>query len=208
MAYHTPHYNSAMPKSAPLTHTVRIIAGQYRRRLLAVPTLEGLRPTPDRVRQTVFNWLDHWVPQVAGGWAQVRAVDAFAGTGALGFEAASRGAGSVLLCEQQATALRGLHESCAMLGATQCRVQGGDALAMLRSLPPASCDVVFLDPPFHSDWLPKLAAPVAAALSPQGLVYVESAAPVAWAGFTVLRHLKAGAVHAQLLQREAPLSAI
>lgn len=187
------------PPRAPQTHAVRIIAGQFRRRLLPVLDAPGLRPTPDRVRQTVFSWLDH----VLADWSAVQVVDAFAGTGALGFEAASRGAGSVLLCEMNAAAAASLRASVAMLGANNCTVQRGDALQALKALPSGSVDVLFLDPPFAAGWLEKLATPAARVLAPQGWVYCESEAPLVWEGFEVLRHLKAGAVHAQLLRRIA-----
>jgi 16S rRNA (guanine(966)-N(2))-methyltransferase RsmD len=189
-----------MPKSAPLKHQVRIIAGQYRRRLLPVvdaPESAGLRPTPDRVRQTVFNWLEHFL----GNWDGIKAIDCFAGTGALGLEAASRGAASVMLCEQYLPAARQLQATVELLKATQCSVRQGDALAHLASILPASIDLIFLDPPFKVGWLSKLHAPAARALTAGGLVYAESEAALAWDGFEVLRHMKAGAVHAQLLRR-------
>jgi 16S rRNA (guanine(966)-N(2))-methyltransferase RsmD len=189
-----------MPKSAPLKHQVRIIAGQYRRRLLPVidaPESAGLRPTPDRVRQTVFNWLEHFL----GNWDGIKAMDCFAGTGALGLEAASRGAASVLLCEQFPPAVVNLKAVIATLEATQCTVRQGDALAQLAGVAPASMDLIFLDPPFNAAWMSKLQAPVARVLAANGLVYAESETALAWDGFEVLRHMKAGAVHAQLLQR-------
>jgi 16S rRNA (guanine(966)-N(2))-methyltransferase RsmD len=188
-----------MPKSAPLKHQVRIIAGQYRRRLLPVvdaPESAGLRPTPDRVRQTVFNWLEHFL----GNWDGIKAMDCFAGTGALGLEAASRGAASVLLCEQFPPAVSNLKTVIATLDATHCTVRQGDALAQLAGLAPASLNLIFLDPPFNAGWMPKLHAPVARALAAGGLVYAESEAALEWEGFEVLRHMKAGAVHAQLMR--------
>ncbi len=190
-----------MPKSAPLKHQVRIIAGDYRRRLLLVvdaPESAGLRPTPDRVRQTVFNWLEHFL----GSWDGIRAMDCFAGTGALGLEAASRGAASVLLCEQYPPAARQLQATIELLKASTCGVRQGDALAQLAGLAPASMDLIFLDPPFNAGWLNKLQAPVARALALNGLVYAESETALVWDGFEVLRHMRAGAVHAQLLRRQ------
>lgn len=191
-----------MPKSAPLKHQVRIIAGQYRRRLLAVvaaPDSAQLRPTPDRVRQTLFNWLDHFLT----GWHGIRVIDCFAGTGALGLEAASRGAASVLLCEHYSPATAQLHSMVSALQASNCTVRQGDALAQLLSTAPASVDLIFLDPPFHAGWLAKLHAPVSRVLAAGGLVYAESETPLAWDGFEGLRHLKAGAVHGQLLRKVA-----
>jgi 16S rRNA (guanine966-N2)-methyltransferase len=190
----------AHPRAQTLKHQVRIIAGQYRRRLLPVvdaPESIGLRPTPDRVRQTVFNWLEHFL----GSWNGIKAMDCFAGTGALGLEAASRGAASVLLCEQFPPAVSNLKTVIATLEATQCTVRQGDALAQLAGLAPACMDLMFLDPPFNAGWLPKLHAPVTRALAAGGLVYAESETELAWDGFEVLRHMKAGAVHAALLKK-------
>ncbi len=128
-------------------------------------------------------------------------MDCFAGTGALGLEAASRGAASVLLCEQFAPAARHLQVVLETLHATQCTVHHGDALALLTSVAPASMAVIFLDPPFKTGWPPKLQAPVLRALAASGLVYIESETAIDWPDFEVLRHLQAGAVHAQLLRR-------
>ena len=198
------------PRAQPDKHQVRIIAGQYRRRLLPVvsaPSAVGLRPTPDRVRQTLFNWLEHFLDD----WTQVRALDCFAGTGALGLEAASRGAASVLLCEQFPPAANNLKTIVATLSASHCTVQQGDAVVYLNNLAPASLDVVFLDPPFNGAWLPTLHAPVARVLVVGGLVYAESEALLQWDGFQVLRHIRAGAVHAQLLRKDGaamPSSAV
>lgn len=177
-------------------HTVRIIAGQYRRRLLPVPHVVGLRPTPDRVRQTVFNWLNHLIQD----WPQIRVLDAFAGTGALGIEAASRGAGRVLLCEQNLQAVNSLKQTLSVLNAQNCDVRQGNVLEVLADLSPASMDLILLDPPFEQGWIPKLRAHVLAVLAPKGLIYIESEMPVIWDGCAVLRHMKAGAVHAQILQ--------
>lgn len=184
-----------------LPREVRLIGGQWRRTRLPVADRPGLRPTPDRVRETLFNWLG----QDLAGW---HCVDAFAGTGALGLEAASRGAASVLLLEQDAALVTNLQAAVARLNAqARVRVQRADALQALRQLPPASQDVVFLDPPFDA---PALFAPAlqaaAQAVRPQGFVYLE--APQAWPAQDLPplhlqphRHLKAGAVQAQLFQK-------
>ena len=180
-------------------HEVRIIGGQWRRTRLPVVDKPGLRPTPDRVRETLFNWLG----QDLSGW---RVVDAFAGTGALGIEAASRGATEVLLVEQDAALVARLRALKERLKADAVRVQRGDAAAVLRGLAPGSVDLVLIDPPFDAAALfaPALAA-AARALQPQGFVYLE--APAAWdaaaladCGLAPHRHLKAGAVHAHLLR--------
>ena len=179
---------------------VRIIGGQWKRTRLPVAQRPGLRPTPDRVRETLFNWLG----QDVTGW---HCLDAFAGTGALGLEAASRGAASVLLVEQDAALVAQLHQHQQRLQASTVRVQRGDALAALRQVAGQGLDLVFLDPPFDATalFVPAVQA-AAAALAPQGFIYLE--APSAWTqeqlaplGLALHRHLRAGAVHAHLLQR-------
>lgn len=178
---------------------VRIIGGQWKRRKLPVADKPGLRPTPDRVRETLFNWLG----QDLSGW---RCVDAFAGTGALGFEAASRGAKQVLLFEQDAALATQLSSSKTQLQANTVQVQGGDGLKALRQLPAQSVDLVLLDPPFESNLFESALQAAAAVLAPEGFIYLE--APRAWSaeqlapmGLQLYRHLKAGMVHAHLLKR-------
>ncbi|MBA3773738.1 MAG: 16S rRNA (guanine(966)-N(2))-methyltransferase RsmD [Ramlibacter sp.] len=182
-------------------HEVRIIGGQWKRTRLAVPDKAGLRPTPDRVRETLFNWLGHDL----AGW---RCVDAFAGTGALGLEAASRGAAHVLLVEQDADLVSLLRAVQAKLDATAVKVERANGLSVLARLPPASVDLVFLDPPFDAGVHDKALAAAAAAITDEGVIYLE--APHAWDDgklapyrLSLLRHLKAGAVHAHLLRRAA-----
>lgn len=134
---------AAAPKGAG---EIRIIGGAWKRTRLPVAQRPGLRPTPDRVRETLFNWLG----QDLSGW---RCLDAFAGTGALGFEAASRGAASVQLVESDAALVAQLHTLQQRLQATAMRVQRGDGVAALKQAAPASLDLVLLDPPFDSDFL-------------------------------------------------------
>ena len=191
---------ASRPGGAP--HQVRIVGGQWRRTRLPVLDRPGLRPTPDRVRETLFNWLG----QDLGGW---RVVDAFAGTGALGLEAASRGAADVLLIEPDAALIANLNALKTRLAAAAVRVQRGDGVAALRALPPASVDLVLLDPPFDAAELfaPALAAAVAAVRA-DGWVYLEAptqadAEQLAALGLAPHRNLKAGAVHAHLLRRIA-----
>ena len=177
---------------------VRLIGGQWKRTKLPVPTAEGLRPTPDRVRETLFNWLG----QDLSGW---RVLDAFAGTGALGFEAASRGAASSTLLEQDSRLVAGLLAVQQRLGAATVTVLRADALAWMARAPRATFELVLLDPPFDS----ALAAPALALAAPlvaeRGFVYLESAAadaaPVCPAGLEPFRELKAGAVMARLFRR-------
>src|SRR5690606_5910211 len=117
------------PRSAP--HQVRIIGGQWKRTPLAVLEAEGLRPTPDRVRETVFNWINHLID---GGWGSLRCLDAFAGTGVLGFEAASRGAAEVVMVETQTQAVRQIETIKDKLRAEQVRIQRSDAISTMQPL--------------------------------------------------------------------------
>ena len=194
---------SASARAGGAAHEVRIVGGVWRRTRLKVLDKPGLRPTPDRVRETLFNWLG----QDLTGWV---CLDAFAGTGALGLEAASRGAQQVVLIEQDAQLVKQLHDHVEQLKATQVKVQRADALTALASWPAQSADLVFLDPPFSGgEGMFKHALQQAARCVPiGGWVYLE--APEAWDdaglqayGLALQRHLKAGAVHAHLLQRVA-----
>jgi len=178
---------------------VRIIGGLWKRTRLPVPSRPGLRPTPDRVRETLFNWLG----QDLSGW---RCIDAFAGTGALGLEAASRGAADVLLVENDAGLADQLRQVCTKLGASAVRVQRGDGTSVLRQQPAGSAHLVLLDPPFDGQLFEPALAAAAPALAADGFLYLE--APQAWDeaalaphGLVLHRHLKAGAVHAHLLRR-------
>lgn len=182
-----------------MTGVVRIIGGQWKRTRLPVVDRPGLRPTPDRVRETLFNWLG----QDLSGW---RCIDAFAGTGALGFEAASRGAAEVLLVEHNASLVQQLQRVQDQLQATTTQIVRGDGVAALKRLAPASWDAVFLDPPFDSELFEPALQAAGQAVAKDGFVYLE--APVQWShaqlapvGLKQHRHLKAGAVHAHLLQR-------
>ncbi|MFS2032499.1 16S rRNA (guanine(966)-N(2))-methyltransferase RsmD [Polaromonas sp. CT11-55] len=176
---------------------IRIIGGLYKRSKLPVPSKPGLRPTPDRVRETLFNWLG----QDLTGW---RCMDVFAGTGALGFEAASRGAADVLLCEQDPALALQLKAVQARLKADMCRIERGDGLSALKRAAPGSLQLVLLDPPFESTLFESALQAAARAIGPTGLVYLE--APKAWGdeellplGLRVHRSGKAGAVHFHLL---------
>jgi 16S rRNA (guanine966-N2)-methyltransferase len=182
-------------------HEVRIIGGQWKRTKLPVPDKPGLRPTPDRVRETLFNWLG----QDLTGW---RCVDAFAGTGALGLEAASRGAADVLLLEQDPELVSLMRAAQVKLAASTVKVERANALSALAGLAPASVDLIFLDPPFDAGLFEKALTAAGPALAAEGLLYLE--APSAWDDaklapyrLAVARYLKAGAVHAHLLRRAA-----
>lgn len=195
-----------MPRTAPparrgLPNQVRIIGGLWKRTPLPVAERPGLRPTPDRVRETLFNWLG----QDLTGW---HCVDAFAGTGALGLEAASRGAGDVLLVEAEGALVDQLRGIVKKLAAGNVRVQRGNALSVLAAQPAASLDLVFLDPPFDADLFDKALAAARPALREQGFVYLE--APTEWQGEALarhrlerVRHMRAGAVHGHLLRPAA-----
>ena len=129
---------------------VRIIGGEWRSRVLSFSDQQGLRPTPDRVRETLFNWLQFDVPGS-------RVLDCFAGSGALAFEAASRGASEVVMLENQAAAASDLQANMQKLNAGQMRLQQQDALAWLNREAIQRFDLVFLDPPYQSDLLQQAA---------------------------------------------------
>jgi 16S rRNA (guanine(966)-N(2))-methyltransferase RsmD len=183
------------------SHKVRIIGGRFKRTPLPVADAPGLRPTPDRVRETLFNWLAHLRPN----FASLRGLDLFAGTGALGFELASRGAAAVTLVERAPALAAQLRATRDKLGAANVEVIVGDALAVAARLPRAGFDLVFLDPPFDAGLHAPALAAVAPLLAAGALVYVEAAAPMdqaaAAAGLAPLRSLKAGLVCAQLFER-------
>jgi 16S rRNA (guanine966-N2)-methyltransferase len=172
---------------------IRIIGGQYRSRLLRVAARPGLRPTPDRVRETLFNWLGQDLSGAA-------CLDLFAGSGALGFEAASRGASRVVMIESDRVALSALEASRTALGATQVEIIGSGAEAYLKSAR-ERFDVVFLDPPFRQNAVPGLLARLPRVLSARARVYAESAEPVpAQADWRELKRSRAGEVSYQLFE--------
>ena len=186
-----------MRKSAP-PGEVRIIGGRWKRTKLPVPVMAGLRPTPDRVRETLFNWLG----QDLSGW---HCVDAFAGTGALGWEAASRGAAQVVMIENNATLVEQLQATRAQLKADGVTAVRGDGLAWMKRQGASTADLVLLDPPFDAPVFDAALDAARRLVRDNGYVYLE--APKLWDeaalaahGLVVYRHLKAGAVHAHLLQ--------
>lgn len=180
---------------------VRIIGGLWKRSKLAVPDLPGLRPTPDRVRETVFNWLG----QTLSGR---RALDLYAGSGALGLEAASRGAAGVVLVEQHPRCAAAIDAAARRLGATQVDLRTADALAAAQALARAGerFDVVFVDPPYAGGMQRAALRAVAPLLAEGGVVYVETDDPalfdtLAADGWTAWRRGRAGQVHFALLHR-------
>jgi 16S rRNA (guanine966-N2)-methyltransferase len=172
---------------------VRIIGGAWRSRLIAFPARRDLRPTPDRVRETLFNWLGQ---DLSGAVC----LDLFAGSGALGFEAASRGSRRVVMVESDAETFRALQASRELLKAGAVELARADALEFLRS-DAGRYDIVFVDPPFRSDYWRRVAPLLLPCLGPGALVYYESApgrepAPE----WEVQRQGRAGQVEYQLLK--------
>lgn len=193
------------PVTAKAGGRVRIIGGTWKRRLIDVVDAPGLRPTPDRVRETVFNWLQH----LFGGDLSGRSMlDLFAGSGALGFEAASRGAAPVVLVESNPEVVAALTVAREALKADEVQIRSGRALDLAAAMAEAGVrfDVVFLDPPFGSGALED-ALPWSHILAgPAGYVYVEAGSPIdveaaSKMGFAVVRADKAGDVFYHLLQR-------
>jgi 16S rRNA (guanine966-N2)-methyltransferase len=172
---------------------VRIGGGNWRSRLLHFPDLPGLRPTPDRVRQTVFNWLGQDLQGMA-------CLDLFAGTGVMGFEALSREAAQAVMVERAAPACRALQENKALLQAERARIVHIDAVDFLQQSH-ERFDVIFLDPPYHQDWLPRLLPQLHAHLAPQGRLYAEAENALDdGEGWHVLKRGKAGNVFYHLLE--------
>jgi 16S rRNA (guanine966-N2)-methyltransferase len=171
---------------------VRIIGGELRSRLISFPDAEGLRPTPDRVRETLFNWLG----QTLHGRT---CLDLFGGSGALGFEAASRGAGRVEMVEWNRAVFDALQDNVKRLGCANVFVHRQDGLEFaLRDT--RKYDVIFVDPPYRSDYLPRLLEILPQRLNQDGVVYVESGTaidvPPPW---QTIKAGRAGQVHYQLL---------
>jgi 16S rRNA (guanine966-N2)-methyltransferase len=185
---------------------VRIVAGKWRGRFLPVSDVLQLRPTPERVRETLFNWL---APRIEGS----RCLDLFAGTGVLGLEALSRGAAAAVLVERDAAAVDALRKSAALLGAAAATVVAGDAFGFLRRAAPMPMDIVFLDPPFADGAETELFALLGSGnwLAPRASVYLEQDAarslPVLPDGWAMRREKKAGNVRYLLVDAERPAPA-
>lgn len=182
--------------------TIHVIGGRLRGSRLSVPTLPGLRPTPQRLRQTLFDWL---APVIPGATA----LDAFAGTGALGIEALSRGAGQVTFFERDRIQARAIESDLARLRQDGGKVRCVDTLAALAGPPPGKFDVVFLDPPFGSRaWEPAGGLLDANGwLATEAWVYVETGTADVWREPTrwrLHRRRTAGAVAAALFRVGAP----
>jgi 16S rRNA (guanine966-N2)-methyltransferase len=172
---------------------IRIIGGQWRGRKLAVPNIVGLRPTPDRIRETVFNWLTNYLPNS-------HCLDLFAGTGALGIEAASRGAKNVLLVEKNPKLYQQLVQQCTLLATEQIEVICANALQFLNGIP-HSFDIVFLDPPFGQNLLQPCCALLEQKhwLNTPATIYLEAehtlTQPILPATWQIIRQQQAGQVN-------------
>jgi 16S rRNA (guanine966-N2)-methyltransferase len=189
---------TAAPRRA-MRNAVRIIGGQWKRSKLPVIDSPGLRPTPDRVRETLFNWLG----QDLSGW---RCLDAFAGTGALGFEAASRNAAQVVLLERSRALADGLRQHQQRLGAQNVRVEAADAMVWMAGCAPQAFELIFLDPPFDAGLLLPALERAVRVLATEGFVYIEAGQPLdepelSAQGWRMHRTARAGMVHFALLQR-------
>jgi 16S rRNA (guanine966-N2)-methyltransferase len=172
---------------------VRIIGGEFRGRRIAVPARPGLRPTPDRVRETLFNWLGQRLDGLA-------CLDLYAGSGALGYEAASRGAARVVMVDNDRDAFAALLAAKQAIGAQHVELVLGDAMDFLAK-GGARFDVVFLDPPFRQNALPVVLEQLPRRLAPEARVYVESPEAVdAGMSWAELKRSRAGQVSYQLLQ--------
>ena len=191
--------HSSRPKKHAGSGKLRIVGGEWRSRQLSIANVEGLRPTPDRIRETLYNWLTGWV-------AGARCLDAFSGTGALGLEALSRGASHVTFVEFSPIAAKQLKENLQLLKCTNCEVIQADANQWLSQKATQPYNLIFLDPPFHKG----MVAPICEQLHVNGylaenaLVYIESEVglgmpdvPSCWA---VMKEKTAGQVTCRLFQ--------
>ena len=184
--------------SLALPHEVRIVGGQWKRSKLVVKDSPGLRPTPQRLREQLFNWLG----QDLTGW---RCLDSFAGSGALGFEAGSRGAAEVVLLEREPMLVAQLRAAQLRLNASALRIERADALAWMRQAAPDGFDLVLLDPPFDVAWRAEAVTAAARLVHVGGYLYVEAPGALASVppGFEIWRADRAGAAHVHLLRRNS-----
>lgn len=175
---------------------IRIIGGEWRSRLIDVSTVKGLRPTPDRVRETLFNWLG----QDLDGRT---CLDLFAGSGALGFEAASRGAAAVTMVEQDPVAFAALQKNTKTLLASRVELVRGDALKFSGSAS-RRFDVVFFDPPYRAGWIDRMAPFLPDLLTEHGVIYVEAEYKIEnFDRLTRIKHGVAGQVYYHLFAAQA-----
>jgi 16S rRNA (guanine(966)-N(2))-methyltransferase RsmD len=211
-----PASKPAKPAKVPVhgpqhSNQVRIIGGAWKRTPLPVLSALGLRPTPDRVRETVFNWINH---QRNANWAQAQVLDLFAGSGALGFEAASRGAQSVTMIDTNVPVVRQLDEIKTKLKAENVTITRADAMAVAQSAGARGqkFDLIFLDPPYQQNFLERCLPLCTRLMTEEGLIYAESGAPLEFAEgetpewmapWEVIRADKAGMVFFHLLRLKA-----
>ncbi|WP_353171204.1 16S rRNA (guanine(966)-N(2))-methyltransferase RsmD [Acinetobacter rudis] len=186
------------PSVSKSTNQLRIIGGEWKRRQLPFASIEGLRPTPDRIRETLFNWL-MWDIQ------QSQVLDLCAGSGALGFEALSRGAAHVTMIEPNSSQCQFLKQNISLLKTEQCKVMHSTAEQALTRLTDNQFDLVFLDPPYSLDLWSTLASNVDPMIKKQGLIYVEADRDLSQlqlpAHWNLLKQTKAGVVRAGLYQK-------
>jgi 16S rRNA (guanine966-N2)-methyltransferase len=186
--------SKTLPKSAKATtNQVRINAGVWRSRLLKFPNVEGLRPTPERVRQTVFNWLGQ---DLTGK----NCLDLFAGTGAFGFETLSRNAKGVVMVENSTLAYKSLVQNQTLLNAQNCQIFNQDALHFLSNNT-QKFDVIFCDPPYNKSWLDKLLPILNQHLNQDAVLYVEAELAIeSNQNWQIIKQNKAGNVYYHLLK--------
>ena len=183
-----------------MKNQLRIIGGEWKRRVLPFADIEGLRPTPDRVRETLFNWLMWEI-------TQAKVLDLCAGSGALSFEALSRGAAAVTMIEPNPKQSRFLKENIQLLKASQAQLLQDTAQGALKKLADHAYDLVFLDPPYSLNLWQELANLVDAKIKDKGLIYVEADRPLQQlqlpAHWQLLKQSKAGVVQCGLYQKNA-----
>ncbi|HEX5393301.1 MAG TPA: 16S rRNA (guanine(966)-N(2))-methyltransferase RsmD [Rhodocyclaceae bacterium] len=173
---------------------IRITGGDWRSRLIQVVDGPGLRPTPDRVRETLFNWLGHDLSGLV-------CLDAFAGSGILGFEAASRGAAQVVMIEQERKAFLQLQRNAETFKSPALKLVCGDALKCAPTVA-AACDLIFLDPPYRLGLLEKFEALLPRLAKPEARIYAEAEHPLEALGdWKVVKRGVAGQVHYHLLEQ-------
>jgi 16S rRNA (guanine966-N2)-methyltransferase len=189
-------------RTASGPNQLRIIGGVWRGRKLEFPAIEAIRPTPDRVRETVFNWLQH---EIAGA----RCLDLFAGSGALGFEALSRGAAQVTFVDREPRIGQYLRDTLKRLNATAGEVHLTDSIRWLAA-PSQAFDIVFLDPPFNANVLTAVCRNLEQGgwLTPEALIYIESASsdgpPQTPGNWALIKSKTAGQVGYYLARRSIP----
>ena len=183
----------AKKQMAKKQNSVRINAGVWRSRLLQFPDIDGLRPSPERVRQTVFNWLGQDMTSRC-------CLDIFAGTGVFGFEALSRNAKSVVMVEFSKQAAKSLSQNQTLLKAENCQILNMDAMQFLASNQ-QKFDLIFCDPPYQKQWLDQLLPILGEHLADDGILYAEAECKIeSNADWEVLKQSKAGNVYYHLLK--------